>query len=74
MNDNQLGSRCCRVSCLDIIVALLASLFLFALGLVLGIAFIETFIEALTVIIAAAAILLLLLIIFLILRWCNCRY
>ena len=74
MNDNRLGSRCCStLCCLDIVIALLAALFLFVLGLVLGVNFVSTFVEALTVLIAAGAILLLLLVIFLILKWCSCR-
>ncbi len=74
MNDNRLGSRCCSsLCCLDIVIALLAALFLFALGLVLGVAFVTTFVGALPVIIAAGAMLLLLLVIFLILKWCSCR-
>ena len=74
MNDNRLGSRCCSsVCCLDIVIALLAALVLFTLGLILGVVYVTTFVEALTVLYAAGAILLLLLVIFLILKWFSCR-
>ena len=74
MNDNRLGSRCCSsVCCLDIVIALLAALVLFTLGLILGVVFVNAFVEALTVLYAAGAILLLLLVIFGILKWCSCR-
>jgi len=73
MNDSQLGSRCCRIRCLDIIVCLLVALFALALGLLLGLIFFETLVAALPVIIGAAVILIVLLAIFLILKWCNCR-
>ena len=74
MNDNRLGSRCCSsVCCLDIVIALLAALVLFTLGLILGVVYVTAFVEALTVLYAAGALLLLLLVIFLILKWCSCR-
>lgn len=74
MNDNRLGSRCCSsVCCLDIVIALLAALVLFTLGLILGVVFVNAIVEALTVLYAAGAILLLLLVIFGILKWCSCR-
>lgn len=74
MNDNRLGSRCCSsVCCLDIVIALLAALVLFTLGLILGVVYVTAFVEALTVLYAAGALVLLLLVIFLILKWCSCR-
>ena len=65
------GRRC---GCVDFIVALLGALFFFALGLVIGLAFFETLIEALPILIFAAILLAVLVIVRLIqIRCDNCQ-
>ena len=63
-------SRCCRLY--DVALAFLAALILFAVGIIIGVSFIETFVEAVPLLIAAAVILFIIFIVTLLTRGC-CR-
>lgn len=64
---------CNNPCCLNTVLSIIASLFLFTLGLVLGAIYYETFLPVIAVLIAAIAILALLFVLFLIIRFCNRR-
>lgn len=61
-------SRCCRLY--NIALALLAALILFAVGLIIGVSFVGTFIGAIPLLIAAVVILFILFIVTLLTRGC----
>lgn len=61
-------SRCCRLY--DVALAFLAVLILFTVGIIIGVSFIETFVEAVSLLIAAAVILFIIFIVTLLTRGC----
>ena len=61
-------SRCCRLY--DVALAFLAGLILFTIGIIIGVSFIETFVEAVPLLIAAAVILFIIFIVTLLTRGC----
>ena len=61
-------SRCCRLY--DLALAFLAGLILFTVGIIIGVTFIETFVEAVPLLIAAAVILFIIFIVTLLTRGC----
>lgn len=61
-------SRCCRLY--DIALAFLAVLILFTIGIIIGVSFVTTFIEAVPILITAAVILFIIFIVTLLTRGC----
>lgn len=67
-NDYRCTTRCCRLY--DIALAFLIALILFTVGIIIGVSFITTFVEALPILITAAVILFVLFLVTLITRGC----
>ena len=61
-------SRCCRLY--NIALAFLAVLILFVVGIIIGVSFVSTFVEAIPLLIAAAVILFVIFIVTLLTRGC----
>ncbi len=61
-------SKCCRLY--DLALAFLAVLILFAVGIIIGVSFIETFVEAIPLLITAVVILFIIFLVTLITRGC----
>ena len=67
-NDCSCTTRCCRLY--DIALAFLIALILFTVGIIIGVSFITTFVEALPILITAAVILFILFLVTLLTRGC----
>lgn len=70
---NNKEEKCCKIKCLNVIIAILLTAFSFVIGLIIGASLAGTFIEALAAIIVLAVVLGILLIIAIILKLCNDR-
>ena len=69
---NNKEEKCCKIKCLNVIIAILLTAFSFVIGLIIGASLAGTFIEALAAIIVLAVVLGILLIT-IILKLCNDR-
>ena len=73
-DENYSGRSCFACTCLKVVVAVLAALFTFVAGIILGAVIAETVLAALAAFIVLAVVLLVLTLIFLFLVYCRrCR-
>ena len=70
---NNKEEKCCKIKCLNVIIAILLTAFSFVIGLIIGASLAGTFLEALAAISVLAVVLGILLIIAIILKLCNDR-